>query len=217
MSPLLQPYCTVSRQAAIELSIQKSRFIGQCTPVETESAALALLAVAKKRYWDASHNCFAYAIGANMDMARYSDDGEPGGTAGLPIMEAVKHKAITNVLVVVTRYFGGILLGAGGLVRAYSRAASDALHAAGPVWMLPCDVYRVSMNYSQWNALECFFRQYGTIQDIQYAETVSIRLAVERSKCEAFLAACAQKTDGQIEAIKQGEEYGRVPLKLDEK
>ena len=116
-------YRTVKQPGEAELVIKRSRFIGRCFPVADEQEALRLLEQVRRQHWDATHNCYAYSVGVSGACARYSDDGEPSGTAGLPMMEALRRSGVTDALVVVTRYFGGILLGAGGLVRAYSAAA----------------------------------------------------------------------------------------------
>ena len=152
-------YRTLAAKGEAELVIQRSRFIGRSFPVESEAAALAILADIRKAHWDASHNCFAYRIGPDGGCARYSDDGEPGGTAGLPMMEVLKSRGLTDLLVVVTRYFGGILLGAGGLVRAYSRSAAAAIQAAGEVEVLPALRYHMAIPYNRYGGLEPLLRE----------------------------------------------------------
>ena len=124
-------YKTLRAPGEREFIINKSRFIGQGAPCRTEEEALAFLAQVRARHKDANHNCYAYIIGHNMGIMRYSDDGEPGGTAGLPIIEVMKARGVVDCAVVVTRYFGGVLLGAGGLTRAYARGSKEALDAAG--------------------------------------------------------------------------------------
>ena len=114
----LKGYKTVLREARDEVVIHKSRFIGHAAPVSSTEEALRFLARIREEHRDATHNCYAYIVGANMGVMRYSDDGEPGGTAGMPIIEVLNAREVTNCCVVVTRYFGGVLLGAGGLVRA---------------------------------------------------------------------------------------------------
>lgn len=126
----MNSYKTVKQEASDEFYMNKSRFIGYACPCETEEEALAFLKKIRDKHRDATHNCYAYVIGKNAGIMRYSDDGEPGGTAGLPIMEVLKNREIVNCCVVVTRYFGGILLGAGGLVRAYAKGCILALDAA---------------------------------------------------------------------------------------
>ena len=123
-------YKTTRQRAQDEFIVNKSRFIGYACPCETEEEALAFLKEIREKHRDATHNCYAYAIGANAGIMRYSDDGEPGGTAGLPMMEVLKSRGVVNCCVVVTRYFGGVLLGAGGLVRAYTKGCAIALNAA---------------------------------------------------------------------------------------
>ena len=124
-------YKTLRAENSAEFVINKSRFIGYGCPCETEEEALAFLARIRQKHKDATHNCYAYIIGLNSGIMRYSDDGEPGGTAGMPIIEVMKARGVVNCAVVVTRYFGGILLGAGGLVRAYAQGSKAALDAAG--------------------------------------------------------------------------------------
>ena len=131
----LKPYKTPEKAIETEYVVNRSRFIGRCFPVSTEAEALAILDTVRKQHYDATHNCYAYSI---LDGARrFSDDGEPGGTAGMPIMDTLIRSNTENALIVVTRYFGGILLGSGGLVRAYSKSASDVLNASGTIIMMP--------------------------------------------------------------------------------
>lgn len=208
----LKQYLTVAGESCIEVIIQKSRFIGCCFPVAEEQAALCKLAGIKKLEWNANHNCYAYSIGADGGIARYSDDGEPGGTAGLPIMEVIRNKGVTNVLCVVTRYFGGILLGAGGLVRAYSRAASEAVSAASPICMKPCAVYAVEMDYSRWAGMETLLRQYGEVVDIRYAEDISLEITAPDCG-EAFERMMAERSDGRVVPKKIGQRYSAFPIK----
>ena len=124
-------YRTIAHESEIEIVIKKSRFIGYAFLVSSAEEANEKLAALRKRQWDASHHCSAYVLGADKQLQKYSDDGEPQGTAGMPILQVLHHKDVTNTMVVVVRYFGGVLLGAGGLVRAYSEAAAKALDAAG--------------------------------------------------------------------------------------
>ena len=128
-------YRTVLARGSEQFVINKSRFIGHGAPCRTEEEALDFLADIRREHKDASHNCYAYVIGRNAGIARYSDDGEPSGTAGAPIIEVIKARGVVDVCVVVTRYFGGILLGAGGLIRAYAQGSKAALDAARVVLM----------------------------------------------------------------------------------
>ncbi len=120
-------YDTVTETVSGEITEKKSRFIGTAFHIENEDEANAIIAETKKKYWDARHNCYAYIVGIDNEVSRFSDDGEPGGTAGRPILDVLKNRGLTNTLVIVTRYFGGVLLGTGGLVRAYTDATIAAL------------------------------------------------------------------------------------------
>ena len=147
-------YLTLRKAGWDELIINKSRFIGYASPVSTEEEALGFLQEIRARHRDASHNCYAYTIGRNMGVMRYSDDGEPSGTAGLPMMEVIKKENVRNCICVVTRYFGGVLLGAGGLLRAYTQGTSVALKAAGIVEMVPTVSLLCEVSYSQWDRVQ---------------------------------------------------------------
>ncbi len=208
----MRAYRTVQKEAEIELVIQKSRFIGRCFPVTREDEVLGKLAELRKRYWDATHNCFAYCMGADASAARFSDDGEPAGTAGLPMMEAVRQKELVDVLCVVTRYFGGVLLGAGGLVRAYSKAASMSMEAAGVVEMRPCVKFLVKTDYSRFAAVEPLLRKDGNVKDVRYAEDVEADLMVPEEEAAAFIRLLTEKTDGRVRPQETGKAYGAFLL-----
>ena len=208
----MRTYRTVQKEAEIELVIQKSRFIGRCFPVTGEDEALSKLAELRKRHWDATHNCFAYCIGADASAARFSDDGKPAGTAGLPMMEAVRQKGLVDVLCVVTRYFGGVLLGAGGLVRAYSKAASMSMEAAGVVEMRPCVKLLIKTDYSRFAMIEPLLRKDGNLKDIRYAEDVEADLVVPEEDAGAFTRLLTEKTDGRVHPQEVGKAYGAFLL-----
>ena len=122
-------YKTLAKAGSDEIIIEKSRFIGYCAPVSSEEEALEFIEKIKKKHYDATHNVFAYVVGLDNNIQRYNDDGEPSGTAGVPILEVIKKEDLRNVVIVVTRYFGGIKLGTGGLIRAYTKGAKIALDA----------------------------------------------------------------------------------------
>lgn len=206
----IQPYTTVERASEIENVEKRSRFIGRCFPVHSEAEAIALLERIRKDCWDATHNCYAYAL--QDGAARYSDDGEPAGTAGMPMMEAVRRIGVTDALVVVTRYFGGILLGAGGLVRAYSAAACDAIRAAGLVRMLPCTAYEIEMPYPYWNTVQKLCEQYGRIETSEFTDRVRCVVWVEREKGDGFVAALTARTEGRVAATAVTEDRFPFPI-----
>lgn len=199
----MKPYKSVKQCSEAEYTVNRSRFIGRCFPVESEEAALCLLGDIRKKHWDATHNCFAYRIGENA-AARFSDDGEPGGTAGKPIMDVLTGRGLTNVLCVVTRYFGGILLGAGGLVRAYSKSAADAVTKAGVVSYLPGTILDIPMDYSRYGALEGFIRANAEVRNVAFAQNVVVTVAVEDTSLLKFMKEVTERSDGRCTPVITG-------------
>lgn len=202
----MKPYKSVKQCSEAEYTVNRSRFIGRCFPVESEEAALCLLGDIRKKHWDATHNCFAYRIGENA-AARFSDDGEPGGTAGKPIMDVLTGRGLTNVLCVVTRYFGGILLGAGGLVRAYSKSAADAMTKAGVVSYLPGTILDIPMDYSRYGALEGFIRANAEVRNVAFAQNVVVTVAVEDTNLLKFMKEVTERSDGRCTPVTIGTGY----------
>jgi uncharacterized YigZ family protein len=203
-------YRTVSNASETEYVISRSRFIGRCFPVTEEADALQILERIRKQHWDATHNCFAYRLKSG--AARYSDDGEPQGTAGLPMMEVLKKRDLYDVLVVSTRYFGGILLGAGGLVRSYTRSASDAVDASGLVSMEPCTLFAVPVPYPYRNAAWSVFERFGVLEHADYGEAIQCAFRCRTADADAFLKALTERTEGRIAAAAQGEGFYPFPL-----
>lgn len=202
----MKPYKSVKQCSEAEYTVNRSRFIGRCFPVDSEEAALCLLGDIRKKHWDATHNCFAYRIGENA-AARFSDDGEPGGTAGKPIMDVLTGRGLTNVLCVVTRYFGGILLGAGGLVRAYSKSAAEAVTKAGMVSYLPGTVLDIPMDYSRYGALEGFIRANAEVRNVAFAQNVVVTVAVEDTNLLKFMKEVTERSDGRCTPVTIGTGY----------
>ena len=202
----MKPYKSVKQCSEAEYTVNRSRFIGRCFPVESEEAALCLLGDIRKKHWDATHNCFAYRIGDNA-AARFSDDGEPGGTAGKPIMDVLTGRGLTNVLCVVTRYFGGILLGAGGLVRAYSKSAADAVTKAGMVSYLPGTILDIPMAYSRYGTLEGFIRANAEVRNVAFAQNVVVTVAVEDTNLLKFMKEVTERSDGRCTPVTIGTGY----------
>lgn len=160
-----------------EYEINKSKFIATVKQVETEDTAREFLLTMKKKYYDATHNCSAWIIGINGDKQKSNDDGEPGGTAGNPILETIKKNELTNVIVIVTRYFGGIKLGAGGLIRAYSHTASLGLSASKIVTMTPMQRLSITINYNLLASVENWLRNKNiTVENKDYTDNVTITL-----------------------------------------
>ena len=197
MSPA-NSYLTVKTSASTELVINKSRFIGQCIPISSEEEGLEQLAQIRKRYWDATHNCYAYSVGRTGEIARFSDDGEPGGTAGMPMMDVLQSIGLTNVICVVTRYFGGILLGTGGLVRAYSRCCSETIHKAGVLRMALCDLSEYLVPYHQWPMFQKEAKRLGVQLSPEYGEKVRCIVITESEMTNKFKDAVFDLSAGSL-------------------
>ena len=200
-------YQTVARVAEAELVVKKSRFIGRAAPAHTPEAAMAFAAIIKAKHWDASHNVWAYSLREGQ-LRRYSDDGEPQGTAGLPVLDTLLKQELLDCVVVVTRYFGGTLLGTGGLTRAYGQSASAAIEAAGIVTMAPCRVLRVACDYGFYGALQRLLPAFGgTVLDTQFAGETTVTLRLLARDAQAFSAQLAEKSNGRVRAVLVREEF----------
>ncbi len=194
----LNEYRTVFEESQAEHEVSRSRFIGRCYPVANENQAVSILEQVRKENWDARHHCFAYRIGASAAVARYSDDGEPSGTAGLPMMHVLQQQQLTHVLCVVTRYFGGILLGTGGLVRAYTKACQDSVAHAGVAVVTPCDWYRLAVAYPLWNTLQPFLTARVLMDDVTYTDVVTCVFHIQSRNVDSFLSELRQRTDARV-------------------
>ncbi|MBQ3668297.1 MAG: YigZ family protein [Clostridia bacterium] len=204
----LKPYKTLLSASKDELIINKSRFICRGFPAGSEEEALSFLKHVRGIHQDATHNCYAYAIGANMGIMRYSDDGEPGGTAGLPMMEVIKARGVTNLIVIITRYFGGVLLGAGGLVRAYSQGTALAIDACGVGTVYPTTIYAAEIAYSLLGRAEYFLAsQSVSVDDKQFTDKVTITISVRSRDAGEFEKAFIAALDGRVEIVKLDEIY----------
>ena len=190
---------------------KRSRFLGHVRPVKSEDEARSFVAEMKKKYYDARHNCWCYLLKDGPE--RYSDDGEPQGTAGIPMLEVFRREGVTNLVCVVTRYFGGVLLGAGGLFRAYTKSAKDALDAAGRSvvrrWVqleIPCS-YAALERYKQ--EIAAFD---GAVAGMDYGAGVNIRALLPEERSEAFRARILDLSGGAVEPAVTGESLQAVPL-----
>jgi len=201
-------YITIRNRASDEIIIQKSRFIGYAAPCETEEEALAFLRCIKEKHRDARHHCYAYVIGLNAGIMRYSDDGEPGGTAGLPMMDVLKSVRAVNCCVVVVRYFGGILLGTGGLVRAYTQGCKIALQAAELVCKEQSCSYRCRVSYSLWNSVQYALQKMPVrMIDVSYAEDVVFTIAARITDAENVILQLRNLSDGKMSFEHVSESY----------
>ncbi len=207
---MLKTYRTVKEFGQNEIVIEKSTFIGYAKPVTDEDEALAFIQEIKKKHRDATHNVPAYVLGEHNDIQRCNDDGEPSGTAGVPVLEVLKKEDVRDVAVVVTRYFGGIKLGAGGLVRAYTKGAKIALEAAGLITKVLYQVIVVSVDYTMLGALQNQLRlkQYDT-KDIIYDEMVHLHVWVAEDDVAGFKAQIIEWTNGRA-VIEDGEVSYRI-------
>ena len=204
----IDSYITVREEASDEVVITKSRFIGYAAPCETEEDALAFLRRIREMHRDARHHCYAYVIGLNAGVMRYSDDGEPGGTAGLPMMDVLKNAGAVNCCVVVVRYFGGVLLGTGGLVRAYTQGCKIALEAAGLVRMELSDVLRCRVSYPLWNSVQYALQKLPVqLGETVYAEDVAFDLIVRKKDAETAMLQLRNLSDGKMTCEPVSEEY----------
>ena len=203
----LERYKTPNIASQTEFVVNRSRFIGRCFPIADEQEALARLEEVRKLHYDATHNCWAYNLRGG--VMRFSDDGEPGGTAGMPIMDTLIRSNTQDALIVVTRYFGGILLGSGGLVRAYSRSASDALNASGSCDMVPASLVGFTIDYTRYGSLEGFVRANSVVKETEFLENVRFSCLVEKEKTDDFIKEIIERTDGRAKPVISGEEYLR--------
>lgn len=191
-------YVTIAEISEGEYSEKHSRFIATLYPCKSEEEASRILSEHRAKFWDARHNVYAYILRDN--SAKFSDDGEPHSTAGKPVYEVLLHSGITDALMIVTRYFGGILLGTGGLVRAYSAASKAAIEAAKRVNMVECGVFELDLPYSDQSRVVTRLRDMGVdIMDTQFAETVKLRLAVKVGDIDGFTADIRELSSGKLE------------------
>jgi len=207
----LRTFKSVLDSAQTEIVIKKSRFISHVFPVHSEEEAKNYLMEIKEKYRDATHNVFAWQVGIDKILQRCGDDGEPSGTAGRPILEVIKQRGLTNVLIVVTRYFGGIKLGAGGLIRAYTQAAREGLDKAGIALKALHDIYWISADYSLWGQLSREMEKWGKIEKVNYTQQVETKLLVPTSFSGDFEKIIYELTAGNAVVKKIGSTY--APLK----
>jgi len=209
----LREYRSIKEPAEAEQEIKKSRFIGRLYPVSSLEEAQALLDGLKKKYADASHHCSAMVVGEMGEFTRCSDDGEPSGTAGVPMLEVLKKSGLTNLLAVVTRYFGGTLLGAGGLVRAYAGSVAEALRQAKQIRFLPSEVYRLTLPFKLWNRAEAQLAAAGfLIEEKEFTSDVTIRLSGPLGSGGRLRQLMAELSAGSIEPVAVGTKYSIVDL-----
>ena len=203
-----EPYRMVLEGGQAELVEKKSRFIANVRPVESEAEAVAFIDEMKKKYWEARHNCSAFVIGTKAELTRCSDDGEPSGTAGRPMLEVLLGEGVRNVAVVVTRYFGGVLLGANGLVRAYSHSTALAIENAQVKVMLPCYPVSIQTDYALYGKIAYHLPQEDILQlDTIFEDQVELKLLVRDTLWEPLKKELIDLTSGQVEIVSGGLQY----------
>ncbi|WP_017544253.1 YigZ family protein [Nocardiopsis prasina] len=196
---------TIKRGGEHEIEIRKSRFVCAMARVDSEDAARAFIAERRKEHWSANHNCTAYVLGDDGGVQRSSDDGEPAGTAGVPMLEVLRHRRITDTVAVVTRYFGGTKLGAGGLIRAYGNAVSAAVEELGLLERRRLLVVDVFADYVLGGRLESDLRDSSiTVRDVAYEERVRIEVALPEAELPGFEVRLAELTGGRAESEVRG-------------
>ena len=207
----MQEYKTIHGDFTSENTEKHSRFIATVFHCESESEASRIIEEQKSKYWDARHNVYAYLL--QNGAARFSDDGEPHGTAGMPVLDVIKGSGITDILIVVTRYFGGILLGTGGLVRAYSTSARDALAGASKVLMCECQQFEIDCDYASFDRLSRLIGDCGgLIQSTDFTDKVTINFIFKKNQSDDFLDKLCEVFASKIKAHLQKEMF--FPFKL---
>ncbi len=194
----MQTFKTVFEENTAELTEKRSKFIATVAHIESAKEASEFISRIKTKFWDAKHNVYAYSIKENSER-RFSDDGEPHGTAGKPILDVIVGNGLENVIVVVTRYFGGILLGTGGLVRAYSLSAAKVIESAQIYEMLPCAQLKLECSYSQFDSLKRIIEDFScVVEDTEYTDDIKLTVCIEKTRLDGFCDRIVDAFAGQI-------------------
>ncbi len=207
---MMKEYKTVEKEGVDEFVEKKSRFIGHVKPVKTQQEATEFINSLKSKYWDATHNVYAYVLREN-NICRSSDDGEPSGTAGVPVLDVLLKEQLVDVCVVVTRYFGGTLLGAGGLVRAYSHGSKIAVESGGIITMAPCKIMTVSVNYSFYDRMNILLADSGAnVIESNFSDVVNIKFSIKADNKDVLADKLTQQSNGKYSLKEIGEEFAKV-------
>ena len=203
-----EQYRTLYAYGEDEYIVNKSRFIGYAKPIKTEEEALEFIDEIKTKHYDATHNVYAYVLGENSNVQRFSDDGEPSGTAGIPALEVLKKEEIRNAVVVVTRYFGGIKLGGGGLIRAYTKGAKIGIDAAKVIDMVLHKEIEFTVDYDQYGRIENYLMTNGLVaEDVKFEADVTINLYIQVSEFSKFEKEITNMTSGDAILSELGEKH----------
>lgn len=206
----MKEYKTVEFENKDEFIEKKSRFIGYVKPVKTQTEATDFINSIKSKHWDATHNVSAYVLREN-NIQRSSDDGEPSGTAGVPTLDVLLKEGVVDACVVVTRYFGGTLLGAGGLIRAYSHASKIALDSGNIITMAPCKVLSVSVDYSFYDRLNILLDEFNAnIENSEFTDNVTVTFSIRVNTVELLQEKLTQQSNGKYLLKEIGEKFAKV-------
>ncbi|MGN0534825.1 MAG: YigZ family protein [Eubacterium sp.] len=206
----MKEYRTVEFESSDEFVEKKSRFIGYVKPVKTQKEATDFIAEIKSKHWDATHNVSAYVLKEN-NIQRSSDDGEPSGTAGVPVLDVLLKENLVDVCVVVTRYFGGILLGAGGLIRAYSHGSKIAVEAGNIITMAPCKILEASIDYSFYDRFNIMLGDIGAnVEDSEFADKIKITFCLKEELVTALQSRLTEQSNGKYLLKEIGEKFSKV-------
>lgn len=209
---MAKDYKTVLENASDEFVEKRSRFIGYCKPVKTEQEAIDFINEKRSEHWNATHNVYAYSLREG-NIKRYSDDGEPSGTAGMPVLDVIVKNEIFDVVVVVTRYFGGVLLGTGGLVRAYSHGSKIAVEAAKPVIMQNCLVCEARCAYNQYGKVSSLIIGVGAaVDDTVYESDVLVKFHIKPDLLGTLNKKLSDATSGGVTVEQKDEQYFAVQI-----
>lgn len=206
----MKEYKTVEFESSDEFTEKKSRFIGYVKPVKTQAEAVEFINSIKSKHWDATHNVSAYVLKEN-NIQRSSDDGEPSGTAGVPVLDVLLKEGLVDVCVVVTRYFGGTLLGAGGLIRAYSHGSKIAVEAGHIITMAPCKIITASVDYSFYDRMNIILGDFGAnIENSEFADKVNIVFSLKESLVDNLSKTLTEQSNGKYTLNIIGEKFAKV-------
>ena len=207
---VMKEYKTVEFENSDAFVEKKSKFIGYVKPVKSQEEAVSFINSIKSKHWDATHNVYAYVLKEN-NIQRYSDDGEPSGTAGVPVLDVILKNNLVDVCVVVTRYFGGTLLGAGGLVRAYSHGSKIAVEAGNMITMAPCKVLTVSVEYSFYERLNILLSDFdANVENTEFSDTVLITFSLKQERVTELQNKLTDLSNGMYQLNEIGEKFAKV-------
>lgn len=203
----MESYRTVRNEGCGEYEVKRSRFLCYAAPVRSRDEAAAFIAAIKQKHWDARHNCSAYILREG-GVKRFSDDGEPQGTAGMPILDVLEKSEVTDVCVVITRYFGGILLGAGGLVRAYSHSAALALEAGEIITMMKCAECELTCDYTLYGRIPALIAEHGGKETgTDFTDSVTVRFRLPEDEVDGFRAQLTEYSSGRCTVTVTGSDF----------